>query len=194
MPDLPLVTELSRRAALRLLGVAAVGLLAGCRRSSGSAAPATATATTSSSLGASTTPAPARSGAATPSATATGPSIDPVVERAATAERALLQAYDTAALARPDLAGALAPLRADHAAHLHGLLPDAIASPPAIASSDPAASTSPSDAVMAQLATLEGAAAAARLTDVAATGGSLARLLASIGGCEAAHAALLVVT
>lgn len=103
----------------------------------------------------------------------------------------MLLAYDTAAAAHPDLASVLAPLRADHAAHLQGLLPSAVTSPAAIASSNPVASISPSDAVLVDLATLERAAAAARLTDVAATGGSLARLLASIGGCEAAHAALL---
>jgi hypothetical protein len=128
--------------------------------------------------------------APTPAPTPTVASIDPVVERAAAAERALLLAYDTAALSHPELASVLAPLRADHAAHLQGLLPDANTNS-TIASSNPAPSSSPSDAVVGDLAGLERAAAAARLDDLAAAGGSLARLLASIGGCEASHAALL---
>jgi hypothetical protein len=196
MPDVSLPTELSRQTALRLLGVATLGLLAGCRRSSDRAAPA-ATKSSAPPTSPSPTAARARPGSAAPSTrTSTVAPIDPVVARAAAAEKALLLAYDTAALAHPELTSVLAPLRADHAAHLQGLLPEAVASPPATASasSNPLASTSPSDLVMAQLATLERAAAAARLTDVAATGGSLARLLASIGGCEAAHAALLAGT
>lgn len=195
MPDLSLPTEFSRRTALRLLGVATVGSLAGCRRSSGHAAPATPSrAPTPTATGA------RPNSAATPTPTPTvapTAAVDPVVARAAAAEKALLLAYDTAALAHPELAGVLTPLRADHAEHLRGLLPAAETSPPAnkgVASSNPAASTAPSDLVLAELASLERAAAAARLTDVAATGGSLARLLASIGGCEAAHAALLVGT
>jgi hypothetical protein len=47
--------------------------------------------------------------------------------------------------------------------------------------------------ILRQLADLERSAAAARLGDVVTTSGSLARLVASIGGCEAAHAALLSV-
>ena len=126
------------------------------------------------------------------------PTIDPVVARAAAAENDLLLAYESAAFTHPELASVFAPLRADHVAHLRGLLPTAATSPPPpiasplVTSPNAVASTAPSDPVLAQLASLERAAAAARLTDVAATSGSLARLLASIGGCEAAHAALLV--
>ncbi|MGH7621320.1 MAG: hypothetical protein ACREMU_03185, partial [Gemmatimonadaceae bacterium] len=57
-----------------------------------------------------------------------------------------------------------------------------------------AAASSPSHATaLAHLANLEHAAAAARLDDLAGTPGSLARLVASIGACEAAHEALLKV-
>jgi hypothetical protein len=200
MPDLSLPTEFSRRTSLRLLGIATVGLLAGCRRSSDHAAPVTP----------SRAPSPTPAGAGPSSAAsstltaAPTPAVDPVVARAAAAEKVLLLAYDSAALAHPELASVLTPLRADHAAHLRGLLPAAATTPaaitsrpitsPNVANSNPVASTAPSDLVLGQLASLEHAAAAARLTDVAATSGSLARLLASIGGCEAAHAALLVGT
>jgi len=192
MPDLSQPTEFSRRTALRLFGVATVGLLAGCRHSSDRAAPATPSRAPSP-----TPPAAHPNSPATPARTvAPTPTVDPVVARAAAAESDLLLAYESAALTHPELASLLTPLRADHAAHLWGLLPTAVTTPPAstgptVAGSSPVASTAPPDPVLAQLASLERAAAAARLTDVAATSGSLARLLASIGGCEAAHAALL---
>jgi hypothetical protein len=129
-----------------------------------------------------------------------------VARRVAVDEQALLAAYDAVALAHPELAGRLAPFRADHAAHLQGLVPGATpsttpsttapASNPAsgTASALPPLSSPPSStAILHNLADLERDAAAARLGDVGATSGSLARLIASIGGCEAAHAALLSV-
>jgi hypothetical protein len=131
--------------------------------------------------------------------------------RVAAAEVALVAAYDAAAAAHPELAGRLAPFRADHVAHLHGLVPEGLppsaspssaspssaspssASPANTASAAvPVSSPPASTAVLLHLADLERTAAAVRLTDVAATTGSLARLIASIGGSEAAHAALLV--
>jgi hypothetical protein len=62
----------------------------------------------------------------------------------------------------------------------------AVAAPPSSPSSP-----SPSSLIIGQLIALEHTAAAARVDDLVTTSGSLARLLASIGGCEAAHAALL---
>jgi hypothetical protein len=144
-----------------------------------------------------------------------------VAQRVASAEEALLAAYDAAADAHPELAARLAPFRADHAAHLHGLVPEpapsttassstaaAQASPapssPAPSSPAPSSAVPPSASaplvspptstdILRQLADLERSAASARVTDVATTSGSLARLVASIGGSEAAHAALLSV-
>jgi hypothetical protein len=134
-----------------------------------------------------------------------------VAQRVAVAEQALLAAYDAVTVTHPELAGRLAPFRADHAAHLEGLVPGATpstttpsnvapssntpsSSPPSSTASAPPLSSPPaSTAILHQLADFERSAAAARLSDVATTSGSLARLIASIGGCEAAHAALLSV-
>jgi hypothetical protein len=211
--EVPLVT---RRTALQLGATAVLGLLAGCRPSR---APAGATAS------ASVTPAPSTATPATDATSAdaaTSAVAGPVVQRVAAAEQTLLAAYDAAALNQPELASRLAPLRADHAAHLDGLLPGADTSSPspapvenppasptalasapaAAASSAPAAAAASEEAaasaaaadqrfVLTSLADLELAAAAARLDDLADATGSIARLIASIGGCEAAHATLL---
>jgi hypothetical protein len=212
--DLPLV---SRRTALRLLAVGALGLLTACRPTRSP----TATATSGS---------PAATGTSTPSvhgSQAAPTRADLAVKRAAAGEQALLLAYDAAAGQHPELADRLAPLRADHAAHLVALTPGAPAAsasqppslspsvtpglaeptspvgsgPPPLGSPPGSAGTSTTNAgsaasdllvVLAGLASLERQAAAARLDDLAATSGSLAMVLASIGGCEAAHAALLV--
>lgn len=204
--DLPLLT---RRTLLRALGVAAVGLLAGCRSAK---RPAAARASV-------TSPAPHASSPPLPlaSSAVAQPTLSPdesLARRVAVAETALVAAYDAAAVQHPELAGQLAPFRADHAAHADALLPGAASPAPRIAapsstapSSTPPSSTPPSSAplsstapsstpppnpIIAALAALEGSAAAARVDDLVTTTGSLARLLASIGGCEAAHAALLM--
>jgi hypothetical protein len=210
--DLPLV---SRRTALRLLAVGALGLLTACRPTR------SPTATTTSGS-------PAATGTSTPSvrgSQAAPTRADLAVKRAAAGEQALLLAYDAAAGQHPELADRLAPLRADHAAHLVALTPGASTAsaspppspsvtpglaeptspvgsgPPPLGSPPASAGTSTTNAgsaasdllvVLAGLASLERQAAAARLDDLAATSGSLAMVLASIGGCEAAHAALLV--
>ncbi len=206
MADLPLV---SRRTALRLLIVGALGLLTACRPTRSPAATATSGSTT----------APAATGPPTPSvhgSPAAPTKAELAVKRAAAAEQALLLAYDTAVGQHPELADRLAPVRADHAAHLVALTPGAptasasasaspsvspgLAEPTSPGSSGPppvGSSTNASSAasdqlvVLAGLVSLERQAAAARLDDLAATSGSLAMVLASIGGCEAAHAALL---
>jgi hypothetical protein len=208
---------IGRRSVLRLLGVAALGLVAGCRSGKQQTEPTSAGASTTPPTG-SRQPAPnsALPTGAPASPTAPVLSADQLLAgRVAIAEEALLAAYDAAADAHPELAGRLASFRADHAAHLHGLVPGA--TPPAPASTAPSSAapstaapssippsgtnsanapvSSPpaSTAILRQLADLERSAAAARVNDVMSTTGSLARLIASIGGCEAAHAALLSV-
>jgi hypothetical protein len=207
-----------RRNVLRLLGVAALGLVAGCR--SGKQRTATASVPASTTPGNRSPQPPATSAPPATTSETTPPSPRPTVsalspdqlvaQRVAVAEQALLAAYDAAALAHPELAGRLAPFRADHAAHLQGLVPGASPSATASSSGAPAESLAPpstnapataapvlspptSAQIFQQLAEVERSAAAARLGDVASASGSLARLVASIGGCEAAHAALLAV-
>jgi hypothetical protein len=199
--DLP---PLTRRTVLRVFGVAAAGLLAGCRSSKRTAAPAPVTSPTPRS------PTPV----STPTAVAQ-PTLSPdelLAKRVAVAETELVAAYDDAARDHPELASLLAPFRADHAAHADALVPGAASppppSPPSVStlpsstpsSSAPAPSAPPSvsptsapppNPVLSQLADAERSAAAARIDDLATTTGSLASLLASIGGCEASHAALL---
>ena len=208
-----------RRTVLRLLGVAAFGLVAGCRSGKQRAAPTTPAGSTPRS---SRSPQPAATSAPPATASTSAPasprpsvaalSADQLVaQRVAAAEQALVAAYDAVVVGHPELAGRLAPFRADHAAHLQGLVPGATPSsspsnsapsnsgpatnsPSGTAAAGPPLSSPPaSTAILHQLANLERDAAAARLGDVATTSGSLARLIASIGGCEAAHAALLSV-
>lgn len=211
--DLPLLT---RRTVLRALGVAAMGLVAGCRSAKRGAAPASGSSPAPNSPTPSTTPT-----AAAP------PTLSPdelLAKQVSIAETELVAAYDAAASQHPELASLLAPFRADHAAHADALVPGAANPPPpappppspapssALPSSTPLASASPSggspsgaspslappssaqppNPIIAALAALESGAAAARVDDLATATGSLARLLASIGGCEAAHAALLI--
>jgi hypothetical protein len=112
------------------------------------------------------------------------------------AKRKLLEAYDATARRHPGLRKLLAPLHADHAAHLdvlgaHAPGPTTAATPAPSASSAPTVPVSARAALRA-LAGLESAAAAQRVRDsVAADSPELARLLAAIGGCEAVHATLL---
>ncbi len=234
----PRITPLmGRRSVLRLLGVATVGLVAACRSGNPKTAPASAGPATTPPAGSPqarpTSAAPTKAPSPSPEPTISPPSADQLLaRRVALAEQALLAAYDAAAAAHPELAGRLAPFRADHVAHLRGLVPgDTPQSPTATAPSPTATAPSPTDTahsptdtahsptntahsptdtaptsasapplssppsaqIFQQLAQVEQDAAAARVNDVATTSGSLARLIASIGGCEAAHAALLSV-
>jgi hypothetical protein len=225
VPESPLRGRplVGRRSVLRLLGVATLGLVAGCHSGKQRAAPASVPASTTpgsrSPQPAATSAPPATTSATTPTSpkpTVSALSPDQLVaQRVAAAEQALLAAYDAVAVAHPELVGRLAPFRADHAAHLHGLVPGALPSTTASSSTAPVASLAPSNTtapstiassttapvsspptsaqIFQQLAEVERNAAAARVSDVASTSGSLARLIASIGGCEAAHAALLAV-
>jgi hypothetical protein len=199
-----------RRSVLRLLGVAALGVVAGCRSGKQRTAPTTPAAVTtprSRSPQPAATSTPPATASASPKPTVSALSPDQLVaQRVAAAEQALLAAYDAVTVTHPELAGRLASFRADHAAHLQGLVPGAApsttpsdtapaSSPPSgtAAAGPPLSSPPASTAILHDLADLERTAAAARLGDVATTSGSLARLIASIGGCEAAHAALLSV-
>ena len=196
---------LSRRALLRLLGgsiVVGLGTLAGCRRD-GHATPSASPDVSPSN------------GSATATESRSPSASDAAVARVAGDERALIAAYDDAIHAHPELADRLATLRADHVDHLDGLLPAAAASltaspvptplagspttcctasttPGSALTSPGSTSSSPALASVAEhLATLEHSAAAARVDDLVGSPGALARLLASIGGCEASHEALL---
>lgn len=214
MPESAPGARLSRRTVLRLLagsvmGAAGASLLSGCKPASSSGE-----APTDTQRG-------GAAGASTPGAGGPDdPAIKALAHRVAADETALLAAYDKALAAHPELAAALAPLRDDHARHLAAVLPGSPtpSAPPtstpastvartattsaaptsAAASNAVASSAGPPGAaglgpapVLGQLAALEAAAAAARLNDFPAGSGSLARLLASIGGCEAAHASVL---
>ena len=158
------------------------------------------------------TPKPAATKTPKSSRTPTPSSVTPSsVAHVVAAELALLAAYDAAAVAHPGYAAPLAVLRAHHLQHLHALDPTvptpsptptaASSTPasPAISGSPPVSSataspvTSPPTAAetMAALATLERDAASARLDDAAKSTGSLARLIACIGGCEATHVVAL---
>jgi hypothetical protein len=130
---------------------------------------------------------------------------DPLRATAAAAVQALAVAYDATADRHPALAGRLAPLRAEHVAHLAALnraappSPTGTLSPTASPSGTPAGSPTTgvdvaanAPAAQAALATAEEQAAADRVREaVAAASPDLARQLAAIGASEAAHAALL---
>ena len=207
---------MGRRSALRLVGVIALGLVAGCRsgkQRTAPTSPAPSTTAQSESPQPAATPASPTTASAPPQPTVSALSADQLVaQRVARAEQELLAAYDAVAVAHPELTGRLAPFRANHVAHLNGLVPGATSStagPPnpaptsggalsllpagTAAASTPPSSPPASTAILRELADLERTAAQARITDVATTSGSLARFVASIGGCEAAHAALLSV-
>lgn len=201
---MPKEASLTRRSALQLLVVVAASAVAGCRSGKQQAAPAApATGATPASRPSASTAAPSPRTTTPPASPPAAPATlaDPTAQAAATSERALVAAYDDAMRAHPDLAGALGAFRADHAAHLKALNADVALSPAPVppSASTPIAPTSPASpamspstaTVVAALTDLETRAAAARLDDMATASGSLAALLASIGGCEAAHAAAL---
>jgi hypothetical protein len=90
----------------------------------------------------------------------------------------------------------IAALRADHQAHLEALgataMPSASPSSAVGATAEPSAKPSAGPAALADLSGAEKAAADRRVDQCKrAASADLARLLASIGGCEAAHAAVL---
>lgn len=110
-------------------------------------------------------------------------------ESVATAEARLIAAYDATIKAHPDARELLAPFRAQHAAHLAAVtVPAGVPAPKASAPSVPDSQA----AALTALAAAEERAASARAKDcVAAQRWQLARELSLIGGCEAAHHALI---
>jgi len=155
--------SLSRRALLTgaMAAAAAPGILGGC----------------------SSEPAPA---APTPDETA--------LDFAVASARDLVAAYSATASTHPALAPRLDPLAADHREHLAVLAPDpsptasAKGSPPPTPVPTPAVPAEPAAAVAA-LAAGETAAAAALANRLSPIDPDLARTLASVSACRAAHAA-----
>jgi hypothetical protein len=132
------------------------------------------------------------------------PAPDPDAEisaRVARAEQALLARYADTVRRHPSLASRLNPLASEHAAHLVALTSHPPGGPSTAASATPTPTSGrpgpavavPADAAraVAALATAERQAARARIGDAVAASITLAPVLASIGGAEAAHAALL---
>ena len=102
----------------------------------------------------------------------------------------LLAAYTATTAAHPALAPRLDPLAADHRTHLAALDPGASPSPTPTPRQSPSA-TVPADPASAQaaLAAAETAAAAALTSRLGPIDANLARTLASVAACRAAHAA-----
>jgi hypothetical protein len=111
-------------------------------------------------------------------------------------KQALLDRYSATVRRHPGLRTRLAPLQADHVAHLQAL--GGPATPAATATGSPTP-TRPAEAVPADpraavqlLERTERAAAARRIAQcVRAVDGRLAELIASVGAAEAVHAAVL---
>jgi hypothetical protein len=121
------------------------------------------------------------------------PKPDEIIrQRVLAAKRDLLARYAATLAAHPQLSARLNPLVADHRAHVQALNGSAspTATPGSTATAPPPVPAG-RGAALAALATAERAAAGARVTDVLDASPRLARVLASIGGCEAAHAELL---
>jgi hypothetical protein len=122
------------------------------------------------------------------------PDMDaPVRARVAQAERALIEQYDVALAAFPELADRLQALADEHRAHLEAVAP---ADPAPTGTATPTPTHPPAPPVDAAsavtaIAAAERDAAAARVEDALDASPELARLLAGIGGSEAVHAALL---
>ena len=114
--------------------------------------------------------------------------VDPdVAARAAAVQReqTLVTGYDHALLVAPSLAPRLAPLRADHVAHLAALG----SSPGPAAAAAPVAQVPA--AVLRQLRSLEHSAADSHAAAAVTSSRRLAPLLASLAACEASHGVAL---
>ena len=113
---------------------------------------------------------------------------------AVTAEQNLIWIYNRAIAAYSGLSPALAPLRAEHEAHLAQLRGRVVEPPgkrvPDTVTSKPALGTTAA-AVLTQLRDAEQAAVAATMSRLDGASPSLAQLYASIGACEATHVSVL---
>jgi hypothetical protein len=176
------VPPLSRRSVLQLGGVTALALLGGCTGGD--------------------------DGPATPGGKGAEPDPDLALLTTAIADKQdLLDTYDAALSAHPPLAARIRPLREDHAAHLAALtaIQEKKTGRPDLPTSEPSATGSPRpssnpgpvvptdrDQAVEALAKADLAAAGRRIGQCeSARDPELARLLASIGGSEAAHTAVL---
>jgi hypothetical protein len=129
------------------------------------------------------------------------PPVDPELKvraRIAAEVRALAGRYQAVMTAHPATRPRLAPLAAEHEAHATALLgppPSASGSPSPSPSASPSATppTVPEtvDAAVAELVVAERVASRRRARQAGRATPELARLLASVAGSEAAHAALL---
>jgi hypothetical protein len=117
-----------------------------------------------------------------------------VLLHAVTAEQDLIWIYAKVMSVYSGLAATLAPLRADHEAHLAKLrtrvveppgkqVPQTVTERPAVAATQAAA--------LAQLRAAEQAAVTAQMNRLAAAPGSYAQLYASIAACESTHVSVL---
>ncbi len=111
-----------------------------------------------------------------------------------TDKRGLVDLYEATISRFPGLTGRLTPLREDHSAHLR-VLNDFVGrplNPSATPATTPSAVPGDRDRALGALASAETAAAGRRIGQCeSARNPELARLIAAIGGCEAAHAAVL---
>lgn len=150
----------------------------------------------------------ARDGLPRPRKAAVNPA-EAIRDRAVAASRHLVALYAATVAQHPQLRARLAPLAAEHQAHLEALTGEPAAQQLPLptheaqatltpAPGEPTPSTTPQatvprspTAALAALAGAERAAADGRLRDLPAAPPELARLLASIAACQAVHAELL---
>jgi hypothetical protein len=137
------------------------------------------------------------SGCKGPAVLSAPPTVSPQTQallHAVTAELNLIWIYNKAMVAYSGLAATLAPLRAEHAAHLARLrgrvieppgkrAPDTVTARPAVAAT--------SDAALAQLRAAEQAAVKTLMSRLNGASPSLAQLYASIAASEATHVSVL---
>lgn len=137
------------------------------------------------------------SGCKGPAVLSAPPTVSPQTQtllHAVTAELNLIWIYNKAMAAYSGLAATLAPLRAEHAAHLAQLrgrvieppgkqVPDTVTAKPSVGAT--------SDAVLAQLRTAEQAAVTAMMGRLNDAPPSLAQLYASIAASETTHVSVL---
>lgn len=139
----------------------------------------------------------ALSGCKGPAGLSAPPAVSPqtrMLLHAVTAEQNLIWIYNQALAAYSGLAPALAPLRAEHEAHLAQLRGRVIEPPgetvPGPVTARPALGTSRA-AVLAQLQAAEQAAVKTLMSRLGGASPSLAQLYASIAASEATHASAL---
>jgi hypothetical protein len=122
---------------------------------------------------------------------------DAVKQRVLASKQDLLDRYAATAERHPRLRNRLVPLMADHQAHVEALRATSAPPSPAGPSAPPGTPPTPAEvpsgraAALAALATAETAASDTRVRELAGCSPTLARVLASVGGCEAGHAELL---